>query len=183
MAVAKCYRRALSLPVKLSDSLMLTRGRPRERSIAGQVQFWARLGRSVELLLGGQQVACPVPRRCRSSLVIEEREQRQNRKSKGSRSGSPPFSKSCNKPLTHSSIHFVLGRISSYTRPVANEGTMQLEKTEMSCPCDLCRGAKPPLSNAGEPTVKLAEDSPRVLPPRRENGRLIPRLYFGTPAA
>jgi hypothetical protein len=27
-----------------------------QRSIAGQVEFWARLGRSVELMLGGQQV-------------------------------------------------------------------------------------------------------------------------------
>lgn len=31
-------------------------GEVTERSIAGQVEFWARLGRSVELLLKGEQV-------------------------------------------------------------------------------------------------------------------------------
>lgn len=45
-------------PVKLSDSLVLDArlaGETVERSIAGQVEFWARLGRSVDLLLEGQQ--------------------------------------------------------------------------------------------------------------------------------
>jgi len=49
----------MSQPVKLSDSLVLDArlaGGVWERSIAGQVEFWARLGRSLELLLGGQQV-------------------------------------------------------------------------------------------------------------------------------
>jgi hypothetical protein len=49
----------MSQPVKLSDSLVLdarVAGGVWERSIAGQVEFWARLGRSLELLLGGQQV-------------------------------------------------------------------------------------------------------------------------------
>jgi hypothetical protein len=49
----------VSQPVKLSDSLVLDArlaGETVERSIAGQVEFWARLGRSVELLLEGQQV-------------------------------------------------------------------------------------------------------------------------------
>jgi hypothetical protein len=49
----------MSQPVKLSDSLVLDArlaGEAVERSIAGQVEFWARLGRSVELLLQGQQV-------------------------------------------------------------------------------------------------------------------------------
>lgn len=49
----------MSQPVKLSDSLVLDArlaGQIEERSIAGQVEFWARLGRSVELLLEGQQV-------------------------------------------------------------------------------------------------------------------------------
>ncbi len=36
-----------------------------ERSIAGQVEFWARLGRSVELLLEGQQVL----KLCRSAVL------------------------------------------------------------------------------------------------------------------
>jgi hypothetical protein len=49
----------MSQPVKLSDTLVLDArlaGKIEERSIAGQVEFWARLGRSVELLLEGQQV-------------------------------------------------------------------------------------------------------------------------------
>ena len=49
----------MSQPVKLSDSLVLDArmaGDAMERSIAGQVEFWARLGRSVELLLEGRQV-------------------------------------------------------------------------------------------------------------------------------
>lgn len=49
----------MSQPVKLSDSLVLDArlaGEAVERSIAGQVEFWAKLGRSVELLLGTPQV-------------------------------------------------------------------------------------------------------------------------------
>lgn len=49
----------MSQPVKLSDALVLDArlaGEVTERSIAGQVEFWARLGRSVELLLKGEQV-------------------------------------------------------------------------------------------------------------------------------
>jgi hypothetical protein len=44
-------------PVKLSDALVLDArlaGETVQRSIAGQVEFWARLGRSVDLLLEGQ---------------------------------------------------------------------------------------------------------------------------------
>ena len=47
----------MSQPVKLSDALVLDArlaGEVQERSIAGQVEFWAKLGRSVELLLDGQ---------------------------------------------------------------------------------------------------------------------------------
>jgi hypothetical protein len=57
--VALCYPRIMSQPVKLSDNLVLDArlaGQIEERSIAGQVEFWARLGRTVELLLEGQQV-------------------------------------------------------------------------------------------------------------------------------
>ena len=46
--------------MKLSDAMVLDAriaGKAQERSIAGQVEFWARLGRSVELLLRGGQVA------------------------------------------------------------------------------------------------------------------------------
>jgi hypothetical protein len=49
----------MSQPVKLSDSLVLDArlaGNIVERSIAGQVEFWARLGRSVERLLAGDHV-------------------------------------------------------------------------------------------------------------------------------
>ena len=49
----------MSQPVKLSDSLVLDArlaGEAVERSIAGQVEFWAKLGRSIETLLGTPQV-------------------------------------------------------------------------------------------------------------------------------
>jgi len=49
----------MSQPVKLSDSLVLDArlaAEPAERSIAGQVEFWARLGRAMEPLLQGAQV-------------------------------------------------------------------------------------------------------------------------------
>jgi hypothetical protein len=49
----------MSQPVKLSDALVLDAriaGEAQERSIAGQVEFWAKLGRSVELMLDGQHV-------------------------------------------------------------------------------------------------------------------------------
>ena len=48
----------MSQPVKLSDALVLDArlaGEALERSIAGQVEFWARLGRAVEPLLQGTQ--------------------------------------------------------------------------------------------------------------------------------
>ena len=48
----------MSQPVKLSDFLVLDArlaGEATGGSIAGQVEFWARLGRSVELLLQGRQ--------------------------------------------------------------------------------------------------------------------------------
>jgi hypothetical protein len=49
----------MSQPVKLSDSLVLDArlaADVMERSIAGQVEFWARIGRSVDQLLEGRQV-------------------------------------------------------------------------------------------------------------------------------
>jgi hypothetical protein len=49
----------MSQPVKLSDSLVLDArltGEVVERSIAGQVEFWAQLGRAVEQLLQAPQV-------------------------------------------------------------------------------------------------------------------------------
>ncbi len=44
-------------PVKLSDALVLDArqtGALAERSIAGQIEYWARLGRAVELVLPGE---------------------------------------------------------------------------------------------------------------------------------
>ncbi len=49
----------MSQSVKLSDTLVLDArlaGEAFQRSIAGQVEFWARLGRAVEPLLRGDQV-------------------------------------------------------------------------------------------------------------------------------
>jgi len=46
-------------PVKLSNALVLDArlaGSAVERSIAGQVEFWAKIGRSVEAILDGAQV-------------------------------------------------------------------------------------------------------------------------------
>ena len=48
----------MSQPVKLSDQLVLearTVGSSSQRSIAGQVEFWARLGLSIEPLLRGDR--------------------------------------------------------------------------------------------------------------------------------
>jgi hypothetical protein len=48
----------MSQPVKLSDQLVLDArlvGEGLERSIAGQIEFWARLGRAIEPLLQGRQ--------------------------------------------------------------------------------------------------------------------------------
>ena len=49
----------MSQPVKLSDALVLDArlaGETVERSIASQVEFWARIGRAIEPLLQGEQV-------------------------------------------------------------------------------------------------------------------------------
>lgn len=49
----------MSQPVKLSDALVLDArlaGEICERSLTGQVEFWARLGRAIEPLLMGTQV-------------------------------------------------------------------------------------------------------------------------------
>lgn len=48
----------MSQPVKISDALVLDArltGEAAERSIAGQIEFWARLGRAIEPLLRGDQ--------------------------------------------------------------------------------------------------------------------------------
>src|SRR5215468_4216294 len=48
----------MSQPVKVSDALVLDArltGELAERSIAGQIEFWARLGRAIEPLLRGDE--------------------------------------------------------------------------------------------------------------------------------
>jgi hypothetical protein len=48
----------MSQPVKLSDALLLDArvvSKAAERSIAGQIEFWAQLGRAIEPLLEGAQ--------------------------------------------------------------------------------------------------------------------------------
>jgi hypothetical protein len=57
--VAICYHNGMSQPVKLSDGLVLDArlaGDIVERSIARQVEFWAKLGRAIEQLLQTPQV-------------------------------------------------------------------------------------------------------------------------------
>lgn len=56
--VAFCYHQAMSQPVKLSDEIVLDArlvGEIAERSIAGQIEFWAQLGRAIEPLLRGDR--------------------------------------------------------------------------------------------------------------------------------
>ena len=55
--------------MKLSDALVLDArivGEAQERSIAGQVEFWAKLGRTVEVVLDGRQVLAL----CRSTAHV-----------------------------------------------------------------------------------------------------------------
>ena len=49
----------MSLPVKLSDEFVLEArlvAEAQERSIAGQVEYWAKIGRCVERLFDGRQI-------------------------------------------------------------------------------------------------------------------------------
>ena len=49
----------MSQPVKVSDALLLDArlmGETTQRSIAGQIEFWARLGQAIETLLRGDQM-------------------------------------------------------------------------------------------------------------------------------
>jgi len=56
--VALCYNMSMSQPVRISDELVLDARMTAEmahRSIAGQIEFWAQLGRAIEPLLEGAQ--------------------------------------------------------------------------------------------------------------------------------
>jgi hypothetical protein len=58
----------MSQPVKVSDALLLdarVAGEAVERSIAGQIEFWAKIGRALEPLLRGDHVLAL----CRSGNV------------------------------------------------------------------------------------------------------------------
>jgi hypothetical protein len=63
----------MSQPVKLSDELVcdarLT-GKVSERSIAGQIEFWAQLGRALEPILRGDRVVAL--RRASAGLSLSE---------------------------------------------------------------------------------------------------------------
>lgn len=57
--VAKRYLGAMGQPVKLSDKLVLDArvvGEAAERSIAGQIEHWAKLGRAIEPVLRTAEV-------------------------------------------------------------------------------------------------------------------------------
>jgi hypothetical protein len=63
----------VSQPVKLSDTLVLDArltAESAERSIAGQIEFWAKLGRAVEPLLQGDQ-AMALTRSCAARPLSE----------------------------------------------------------------------------------------------------------------
>jgi len=56
--VALCYHHVMGQPVKISDELLLDARLMADiakRSIAGQIEFWAQLGRAIEPLLQGAQ--------------------------------------------------------------------------------------------------------------------------------
>jgi len=58
----------MSQPVKVSDALLLdarVAGEAVERSIAGQIEFWAKIGRALEPILRGDQMLAL----CRSGNV------------------------------------------------------------------------------------------------------------------
>lgn len=57
--VALCYLVVMSQPVKLSDGLVMEAriaGAAMQRSIAGQVEFWASLGRAMERVANRTQM-------------------------------------------------------------------------------------------------------------------------------
>ena len=61
----------MSMPVKLSDSLVLDArlaGDAMGRSISGQVEFWARLGRAIDPVLNGAQAMAASRRGTAGSL-------------------------------------------------------------------------------------------------------------------
>jgi hypothetical protein len=72
--VAKCYHRRMSQPVKISDELILDARLTAviaERSIAGQIEFWAQLGRAIEPLLEGSRALAL--RRAGAAVPLSER--------------------------------------------------------------------------------------------------------------
>lgn len=69
--VAFCYHGRMAQPVKLSDALVLDarlEAELQQRSIAGQVEYWAKLGQSAAQLLDGRRVRTLLERGATESL-------------------------------------------------------------------------------------------------------------------
>ena len=84
------------MPVKLSDSLVLDArlvGEAMDRSIAGQVEFWARLGKAIEPTLNGNQTLMLSRRGSQQSLadLLGEVEKPAGRKRLAKHLASIPF--------------------------------------------------------------------------------------------
>ena len=72
-AAAKCHLGRMSQPVKISDELILDarlNAEIAERPIAGQIEFWAQLGRAIEALLEGSRALAP--RRAGAAVPLSE---------------------------------------------------------------------------------------------------------------
>lgn len=84
------------MPVKLSDALVLDArmaGEAMERSIGGQVEFWARLGRAIDPLLNGSQAMVISRRAAARSLadLVAEVEQPEGRTRLAQHLAAQPF--------------------------------------------------------------------------------------------
>ncbi|HWW02345.1 MAG TPA: hypothetical protein VNZ64_21785 [Candidatus Acidoferrum sp.] len=75
----------MSQPVKVSDALLLDArlmGEASQRSIAGQIEFWARMGRAIETLLRGDQMValCKAGNAKSLSACLESVDSKEGRK-------------------------------------------------------------------------------------------------------
>ena len=70
--VAICYHAYMGQPVKIADGLVLDArlaGEVEQRSITGQIEFWAHLGEALEPLLQGIQVMALMRSKSAKSLA------------------------------------------------------------------------------------------------------------------
>ena len=86
----------MSQPVKVSDALVLDArlmGEATQRSIAGQIEFWARIGRAVETLLRGDQMLalCKAGKAKPLSACLESVESAEGRKRLAEHLASLPY--------------------------------------------------------------------------------------------